>query len=461
MGWGANLSNKQSESRREDGLRLGVVTAIAQRLLGAAIPLVSVPLALEQLGRGGYGAWAIAVSLTTVFAFADLGIGTGLMSRIGAVTSERRPSAAARPLVTTAYLLVAGVSAVLLAGLWAASGLTDLGRLADANASPRTEWILVVTLTAFLCNVTAGLITRILIAVGWQVHANLWQMATSLAVLAGMVLAAKWTSGPYWFIAAAGFIPVVTNVATACWFFIGTPTGRSISPSWNAWTRRHAQILVSGGLKFFLVSLLLAISIAMDPAIVAHTSSLNDVASYSVPARIFTIVGLVGVAAVMPLWPLHAKAVADGDVAWIRRITKRVVIYSAVGVSSISICVTAVSSPLMRLWLGGAVEADRVLWAGLACYCILQSLVGGLFMVQNGAEVLMPQLLAYALLIAAIPLKWWASSTFGYALVPWVTAVSYAVIVVPAAVIGYRKSLVKAAGMDGNEYIPEDSAYRI
>lgn len=427
---------------RAKTLRLGVATSILQRLVGAVIPLVSVPLALGHLGEAGYGAWAAAVAITSVFVFSDLGVGTGLMTRVGSLSEASLPEA--RTYVSSAYLLVGGLILALLGGLFVAASILNLARVFGADAGPGVEAILVLTMAGFLVNILVSLVVRVQYAIGQQAASNMWQTAGSLVLLLAIWLASRYTTGPAWFISAAAFAPVVTGILNSTWFYRFDERGKLLAPHVRRWRPEAASEVLRLGAKFAFVSALMALTVALDPWIIANTTALEEVPNYAVPYRVLTVAGLMSVAAVMPLWPLHARAVGQGDLVWIKSITWRMTAIATGGMMLVVGSIVTLSEPLVGLWLNGEVEVVPGIWWGIALMAVAQAATGPMFMLQNGAEVLAPQIIGYLLVLFSLPLKWVVSSHVGYHWVPWVTFVAYVAFVGPACVIGYRKALALA-----------------
>jgi O-antigen/teichoic acid export membrane protein len=411
-----------------------------------------IPTALGQLGATGYGAWATAVSLTSLAAFADLGIGSGLMTRLGAAVDRDRLDGAARDYVSSAYAIVGGLSLTLLAVTLLSAPFVEWGRLLGADPRDRdlVQGVVLVTISAFLVNMVASLVVRVQYGVGQQGRSNLWQAAGSLTMLAGVLAAAQASSSTAMFVVVAAFTPVAVAVVNSVTFFAVSPLGRRLAPVPSRVSRAQGLALLRLGSRFLLISVLMTLSIALDPFIVARTADLSDVPDYAIPYRIFTLVGTVAIMATLPLWPLNANAVAAGDVAWIRRTTARVTMACTLAVALGTVVVLLAGPELIGLWLDDRVVVDPVLWTGLGAWWIAQTLTGAAFMVQNGADVLKPQLIGYSLLLVALPAKWLVSASIDYALIPWVGVILYGLFMWPACVVGYRRALV-LAGQPGDK----------
>src|SRR6185312_2964007 len=148
--------------------------------------------------------------------------------------------------------------------------------------------------------------------------------------------------------------------------------------------------------------------------------------------RVFAAVGTLAVMSALPLWPLNADAVARGDSGWIRRTTVRMTIACTAVVTLATVAAMAIAPIAVDRWFG-KVDVNLVLWSGLAVWWIAQTVTVSGFMVQNGAEILKPQLISYALLLMlAVHMKIAVGSRAGYEWIPWVGVALYVLLVWPA-----------------------------
>lgn len=441
-------SNAAADARvraRSRILAVGVPTLVLNRGLAAAIPLLVVPIGLNHLGTAGYGAWAAALSITAFVAFADLGIGTGLMTRLGQLQlSDAQDANRARQYVASAYAMMVGIVSIALALLFCSAPLVDWAALLGVHHGPdrsRIESIVLATIAAFIVNMLGSLIVRVQYGVGQQGRSNLWQALASISALAATWAGARLDFAPGWFVLCAAFAPVGVSLINTVSFFKVSRIGRGLAPKLGDVRQAVMRSLMSLGGRFLAVSVLMTASVAVDPWIVARTSALTEVPSYAIPFRIFTLIGAISVMLALPLWPLHAQAIVAGDVQWIRRITARMTLGSSALVAITSLAAVVVGPNLVEAWLGHGLSRSILLWGGLALWWFVQTVTGAAFMVQNGAEVLGPQTVGYLCLLVALPLKWWVSATYGFEWIPLVGSVLYVLIIWPACFVGYRRAL--------------------
>lgn len=409
-------------------------------------PFVTVPISLEYLGASLYGAWAAALSLTAVAVFADLGIGSGLMTRLASAMAEN-DSSRARRLVSTAYLSLSVAVAICLISLWGSSLFLDwavvVGRSSSAGDADM-ESLTLLTLSAFVVNIVASLIIRIQYAMQQIGRSNIWQGAASVTGIVAVLAAAHIDAGSGFFIALASFSPVFVALVNTILFFTGR-LGRSVSPQLKQFSFSDLKDLAGIGSRFLLITVLMAVTLASDNWIIAQTSSLPEVTNFAIPARVFAMFGVVIAILTTPLWPLNSAALQKGDIAWVRAITRKMVIITSLSVGGLTGIGILLGRDAIGWWLSDAVLPSRTLLCGLGLMVFVQAVVAPLFMVQNGGGVLLPQTVGYSLFLIVVPIKWFIAGHVGTTWIPFAGAVFYCVLVWPAAFIGYRQTLSRAS----------------
>src|ERR1700720_2740359 len=70
-------------AERGKHIKLTVFTGLVARVSSMLMTIVSVPLTLNYLGPERFGLWMTVTSVITMLAFADFGIGSGLLTVVG------------------------------------------------------------------------------------------------------------------------------------------------------------------------------------------------------------------------------------------------------------------------------------------------------------------------------------------------------------------------------------------
>lgn len=409
-------------------------------------PFVTVPISLQYLGANLYGAWAAALSLTAVAVFADLGIGAGLMTRLAKATAED-DTPRARRLTSTAYLALSLAVVICLISLWVSSLFLDWAAIVGRTSGTEdteVEPVTLLTLSAFILNIVGSLIVRVQYAMQQVGRSNIWQGAASFVGIAAVLAAAQIDAGSGFFIALASFSPVGVALINTVLFFSGE-RGRSISPRLSEFSLNDLKDLAGIGARFLLITVLMAVTLSSDNWIIAQTVSLSEVTNFAIPARIFAMIGIMTAILTSPLWPLNAAALQHGDVAWVRSTTRKMIIITGLAVGGLAGIGIILGPEAIGWWLNDAVIPSRTLLCGLGLMVFVQAVVAPLFMVQNGAGVLMAQTIGYSLFLTVVPVKWFIAAHIGTMWIPFAGALLYCIFVWPAAFIGYRQTLSRSS----------------
>ncbi|MEU4398928.1 lipopolysaccharide biosynthesis protein [Micromonospora orduensis] len=422
----------------------GIVSSLAGRMVGLAAPLLITPLAFRSLGAERYGLWMAVTSLTGMALFADFGLGNGLLTRLARLRGTGERQAAARE-VSSAYALLGALSVllmvVLVATLWWVPWPALLNATGPAVAGDARAVVL-LCFGAFLVNIPLALIQRVQYAHQQVAQSNLWQAGGSLVSVALVYAAVTGGAGHVPVIAAAVLTVPAVNLANAVCYFAWQD--RDLRPR-----RRHVRAAVARGLlrlgaRFFLLSLLTSVVLNLDGFLISRVLGLPAAATYAVVLRMFALLTLFVTLVNLPLWPANGEALARGDLAWVRRVTRRMVCLSAGVVVLPGLALVPIGNDVLRLWVR-AVDLPPVpptLFAGLAVWSVLLAVAAPLFMVQNSVGLLRPQFVGWTgCLLLAVPLKIVLATRVGLPGVALASAVTYGLTVLPAAVVGYRRVL--------------------
>jgi len=429
---------------RERSRRLvsGIATSLVSRGIAALAPLILVPITLTYLGREVYGLWMAAASITSMVLWADFGLGNGLLTKL-APCHARRDWDTARRYVSTTYAVLAATALALLGLLFSlatAVPWASIFNVSDDNLVPTARAIALICLAAMFVNIPLSLVQRVQYASQQVAQSNLWQAAGSVTSVAFAATAIAAKAPPAVVVSAAVAGPLAVNIVNSA--VVYSRAGRPIAPNPRFVDRRFATTLLRLGGQFFVLSIVTSAALNADNLIVAHTLGIASVTEYSVPVKLFTALGLVVTLVNLPLWPANGEALARGDIAWVRRTTRRMTLLSGGAVLIPSAILILGGDAIIKTWTGTDLSAPPLLLTGLAAWWFLLGVTSPRFMVQNAAGLVRPQLVGWTVfLVASVPLKWFAAEQMGIAGLPLVGAGLYLACVWSAAQVGYRRTL--------------------
>ena len=410
-----------------------MATALAgglSRALSISTALISVPLTLGYLGAERFGMWMTMSSLIAFLSFADLGIGNGLLSSVAAANG-RDDRARIRSLVSSAFFALTLVAICVLA-LFAVvfpvvdwSGVFNVSSdIARAEAGP----VAAVFVICFALAIPAGIVIRVQMGLQKGFIANLWQCASSVLALIGVLLAISMQASlPVLVLAYVG-APLLVTATNAILYF--TTFARDIAPTPTLIAREPMRSIMAIGLLFLLLQIVGALTFLSDNIIIAQTLGAAAVADYAVPEKLFALISSVVMLALAPLWPAYGEAIARKDKDWVRQMLRRSMIVAG-GVAAVCSTVMVFAAPyLVEVWVGSSVAPPMLLLVGFGLWKVIEVMGNSLAMFLNGARVVGFQVVASVLTaVAAVILKIYLIGEIGIAGAVWATIACYVIFV--------------------------------
>jgi len=430
-------SATEARDERTKRLARGVAMSALARGFSLVVPVVLIPLTYRSFGPAQYAAWATVLATTSMFLWADLGLGNGLMTKLPAALA-RDDLAAARHLISAAYstLAVAAVAMIILLAVstsfvsW--GDVLGLGEASDVNAT------VLVCFGLLFIQIPLALVQRIQFAVQEVDRSSAYQMIGSLSSLIGAGIAVATDSGYLATVAVIAIGPLAGLLLASVSFYRRHP---ELVPTWaGPMSRLSRDLLVLGGL-FLFVQACSSIAMNLDFLVAARVVSDGEMAEFSATLRIFLVLGAILNVALLPLWPANADALARGDSEWVTTTTRRMSLLGFGLVIAAGVSLT-LGHPLIESLLGAGYAADPVLMLGLTTMWAVVALTAPLLMVQNSVGMLTPQVIGWPILIViSAATKYLVARHVGLSAVPFVGAIAHAVLFLPFAIVGYRAAL--------------------
>ena len=407
---------------------LTTVTNLGAKVITVLTSFATIPLTLHHLGSERFGLWMTISSFTALLAFADLGLGNGVLNVI-AQASGRSDQAAIRRAIASAAVMLSTVSLVLALLLGPLVMLIDWSRAFDLR-DPRSQAEVVPALLTFgtclLLNIVVALSGRIQMALQQGFFTGLINAAGAIAGLIGVLAAIHAEAGLPWLILALVGAPLLTNVVGAIVFFRRghadlIPTRADIQP-------QVMSQLARVGALFFVLQLASAFAYSSDNTIAAHYLGADSVGTYAIVSKLFGAIGIVTGMLLQPLWPAYGEALARGDHTWVKTTLRRSMMISTGFAAAASLVLFFGFDLITSLWLHTQVQAPATLLLGFCAWAITDALGNSFAMYLNGAHVVRFQVVV-ALLNAAVSfgVKVWSVQGGHLNYLPWVTTGSYIV----------------------------------
>jgi O-antigen/teichoic acid export membrane protein len=401
------------------------VSSIATKGVVAVTMLVSVPIALQQLGEERFGLWVTLTSLTAFLNLTDLGIGSSVVNAVARAVGRSERSAAVAAVSTAFFMLLLQGTLVVLAfaAVYAHVDWPALFGVTTDSAKAEVGPALTVLVVAVALQQSMGLVQRVREGFQEGFRNSPWQIAGSLLGLAALVLGTRLNLGLPWLVLATVGGPLAASIANNLEYF-----GRDrawLRPRWSGVGPEVGRALLHSGLIFLALNLLAFVGIYSDSLVISHLLGPAAVTEYALVQRL-SLVAYMFQASIITLWPAYGEAMARGDHAWIRRTFERSLAFSLGGAVAVATLLALAGPFFIGVWARPDLTPTPGLLYGFCVYIVLTALIGNIATIFNSGSLLIRQLwvLAAAAPVAFV-LKVTFSVEYGVAGPIWATVIAF------------------------------------
>src|SRR5450432_839955 len=422
----ANLDEHARGSERNRRAVLTGGAATLARIVQIGTSLVTVPLTLKYLGNERFGLWMTISSVLAMAAFADFGVGNGVLNTVAKAFGEDDMEGVRRA-VSSGFAVLNSIAALLLLlffAIYRFVNWADFFRVVSPQARLEAGPALAVFATCFALNISMDVVQRVQLGLQQGYRYGLWQLCGSITGFIG-VLGGIWlhVSLPVLVVAIAGAPIFATALNTIHFFDLVRP---DLRPSRDLVSRDVISQIARLGGFFFILQVAVAISYSADNFIIARMLGAVRVPEYSIPQRMFALITMMSAMLVAPLWPAYGEAISRGDTRWVRRTLSRSLLLVFSSTFLVSGTLFLLSRRLMFWWVGPHINPPTVLLLGLAVWTVIDSCGNTLAMFLNGASIMRFQIVVVTLFgVACVSTKLVLVHRYGIAAIPWSTIVTY------------------------------------
>jgi len=430
-----SLSRTEVERGQSRVWRINLTAAASIGFRGALwlSGFIYVPLTINYLGPERYGLWVAMTSVMTLLAFADCGVGYGLMNHIAYAIGRGDKDDIRKSVSSSFFVLLAAalLGCLLMVAVYPLIPWQSLFRTKTSLEAREASKAVAVMALSFLFTLPFTTVQRVQAAYQEGFETQLWEIGGVVLSLFGLLaairlhadlptLAVVFTLGP--------LLGLVLNWIV--YFLIRRPAE---VPSFRLVEFQLVRRLVHEGGYFFIIQITGILFFSIDSFIVLHYFGQAALGSYSLVAKLFQILpGLAGVW-FSPLWPAYAESIARGDHAWVRRTLLQSTALATAGCALGACMLVVLARPMIHMWTGADVDPSLWLLAGFALNSILVVSTSAIATYLNGRNFIKGQVnivTAATLLsiVAKIGLcKYWSVSG-----AIWGTDLAYILVIIPS-----------------------------
>ena len=420
--------------KREQAIALTSVIASIAKIIGLLVPFITVRVSRAYLGEEIYGLWSSVNSFFAVFAFADLGLGSGLQTNLSKANGKDDVEESKRLISSTFIVLlsVAGLLIFLFLGVYNFINWASLVGAENPEAIALAGPVFLAIVIPKLIDVPMGLTQRTQVALQEGYNYYIWAIVGSALSIISVYVNSYLGASKLVMILCSAAIPTIVSTINFIYYFCFSKR-KSFFPKFKYFNFNTCKTMLITGVGFLIINILMTIGLSnMDSFIVGRIDNLSMAGSYSICLKVAAVVNVIANMFGLPLWGVYGEALSRGDVDYVKKhVVKRAILM--IGLTGFATLCGMILSPIVfRLIAGDDFTYNPLTLLGMFT---LQCIFAGsapFFMILNGTGDVKTQIIAYGIFApVSFVLKYYLALNFGIDVIPWVTAISYLIVMYP------------------------------
>lgn len=425
-------AEKERIQLRERRIRYTAVTAVFAKILAMLVPLVTVRFVLSYLGEEIYGLWNAILSFFAAFAFADLGLGSGLQTELSQAQG-REDKEQCRKLVTSTFFVLMFSTAIMMFIIMLLFPMVNWADVMNAESDTAKELagtVVIIIVTSKLVNIPFSLVDRTQLALQEGYRGNLWQCIANMISIGLIIFVVLTNAGKISLIMVSTYTVIIVSVLNFSVYFMYQR--REYSPSLKFFDFKIARRILKIGISFCLLSLVTNFGLSLDNFIVARVSSLAESTTYSILHRATALISVGCGMLATPLWGAFGEALERKDYKWVEIRCKKTAVLSLSMALMATFALLVLGDVLFTIWLGQKLEYSMLMLGGMCLMQGLVSFISPFFMVLNARGIVEKQIFIYTIYtIISLSLKFMLGRAIGVEWIPLIGSLCYGLLIVP------------------------------
>lgn len=306
------------------------------------------------LNQSVLGVWLTIISmLSWIFTF-DLGIGNGLRNELTIAVAHNN-KAAAKKLITSAYVSAAAICVILAVILFAAIQFIDFLDMFHISTSAVDRKTMTDAITLLIGGVliqfVLKLINSILLALHKAAIPNALNLMSNALLLVYLILAPINSINKNFATLSVVYV-ITTNlplfIATIAIFLTSL---RECIPSLKDFNLNDAKRITKIGIAFFWLQVLAMIIFSTNNFLISIFVSAEEVIPFQIYFKLFSLISTFFALGMIPMWSSIADAQAKNDFRWIIKARKN--LYIIMGIAALGeVLVLLMSKFIVTIWMG-------------------------------------------------------------------------------------------------------------
>lgn len=401
-------------------------SSLIVKIVSVSINLITVPLTLNYLGAERYGLWMSISSIMTLMAFADLGLGNGLLNAVSRSKGLNEKELAVEAVSSTFYILliISLVLFIFFLATYPYISWNSIFNVVDPIAKKEAGLTMFALIIPLLINMPLGIIQRIQEGNQEGYKFQLYQIYGSIFSFIAILLCIKFQVGLPGLVLSYSAGAILASILNG--YMIFNHDYKYLLPRIKYFNFNRSKTLFNTGLVFFVLNIFSLLSSTSDNIIIAHVIGATKIASFEIIKKIF-LFSMLTQFLIQPLWPAFNEAMAKGDMAWVSKTLKKALKLSVGFGALISLPLLIFGKQIISFWVGKEYEPSWLLLCGFYLFVFQANYGGVMSTLLNSSKYINKQILFVGLAsTVSILLKIILGRLIGVEGIIWGTLIAYA-----------------------------------
>ena len=433
-----NIDTSTEEGRiakRERAIVLTSVIASIAKIIALLVPFITVKISRSYLGEEVYGLWSSVNSFFAVFAFADLGLGSGLQTNLSKARGKDNNDEECKRLISSTFtmlFMVAGIVILLFLGVYYFIDWANLVGAKTEEAIALAGPVFLAIVIPKLIDIPIALTQRTQVGLQEGYNYYVWNIVGSALSIISVYLNAHLGSPKILMILCSAAIPTIVGILNFIYYFCFSKRKEFI-PKIKYFSWQTCKAMLTTGIGFLLVHILMNIGLSnMDSFIVGKVDSLSLAGDYSICLKVAAVINVIANMFGLPLWGVYGEALSRGDVDYVKKHVVKRAFYTLSITLFATVCGIILSPIAFKIIVGSDFTYNPLTLLGMFLLQCSFAFVNPFFMILNGTGNVKTQILAYGIFTPiSFILKWILSPIFGVDIMPWITMSMYILVMYP------------------------------
>ena len=393
-----------SGSERTILIKKNILASSLLKVISIVISLIIVPATINYVNAERYGIWLTLSSIIAWLSYFDFGFAHGFRNRFAEAVAKD-DHCLARKYVSTTYVVLAILFLAIMIITSIINRHIEWSNILNVSLCLNGELraVFQILIIFFCINIVAQVFCTMLMANQRPASSAAITTVGSLISLISIIILTYTTTGSleYLAIAFSGIPCLFTIIISIIVFSSGKY--KKYAPSFKHIDFSLTKDIIGMGGQFFLIMMCMLLIFQFTNIIISRELGPESVTLYNVTYKIFSIVEMVAMIILTPIWSAYTDAYTRKDFDWMKRSALKL---EKIGLISFpALVLLTITSPfLFKIWLGDEVNTSIYVSIAIAFFTFCK-IMGAIYMHQlNGTGKVRIQLITYAIIaIFAIP----------------------------------------------------------